>query len=369
MKPQRSCDSVLLIVTLILIAFGLAVISSASFVISWENFKTTTYYFYHQLYFGVLPGLLLAFLVYKVDYHVWKKFAVPGLVLAIILLFLVFLPSVSISSGGARRWIKIPFAGGFSFQAAEFAKLAFVIYLASWLEKREKEVKSLSTGLMPFSLMLGAISLLLIIQPDVGTLSVIAISAVIMYYLAGAKTRHLLLAMTGAATALTVLVQFSPYRFNRFLVFLHPEIDPQGIGYQINQALLAIGSGGFFGRGYGASRQKFSYLPESMGDSIFAIISEELGFIGAMAVISLFLVFAWRGFKIARKAPDNFGMLLAGGITSLIVFQALINIGAITSIFPLTGIPLPFISYGGSSMIIFLVATAILLNISKYSKR
>jgi len=367
---RRSPDYTLLVVTFLLILSGLAILTSASSVVAYENFNNTSYYLIHQLIYGVVAGLALGAIVYKINYQNWKKLGIFSLILAVILLILVFLPSTSLSHGGARRWLEIPIPllGSFSFQSAEFAKLAFILYLAAWFEKRGQEVKSFKGGFIPFAFLLIVVSILLMAQPDMGTLIVIVSSSAVVYFLAGAMIKHLAIAFTGGACFLAVAIYLAPYRIGRLLVFLNPDFDPQGIGYQISQALLAIGSGGIFGRGFGYSRQKFNYLPESMGDSVFAIIGEEFGFIGAVLIISLFLLYAWRGFRIAQKAPDTFGMLLAGGITSMVILQAIINIAAISALVPLTGIPLPFISYGGSSMIIFIIATAILLNISRNTK-
>lgn len=367
---SRSPDYILLAATFLLILAGLAALTSASSVIAYENFNNTSYYLLHQLIYGVAAGIVLGLIVYKINYQKWKKLGIFSLILAVILLILVFLPSTSLSHGGARRWLEIPIPvlGSFSFQAAEFAKLAFILYLAAWFEKRGQAVKSFTAGFVPFIFLLVVVSILLMAQPDMGTLIVIVSSSVVVYFLAGAMTRHLAVAFIGGVCFLAAAIYLAPYRLSRLLVYLNPDFDPQGIGYQISQALLAIGSGGIFGRGFGYSRQKFHYLPESMGDSVFAIIGEEFGFIGAMVIITLFLIFAWRGFRIAQKAPDIFGSLLAGGITSMVILQALINIAAISALVPLTGIPLPFISYGGSSMIIFIIATAILLNISRQTK-
>ncbi len=363
----RQPDYILLIATALLMLFGLAILSSASSVISYENFKNTGYYLTHQIFYGLAPGVIIAFAVYKINYQNWKKLGIFALIAAIALLIMVFLPSTSISHGGAKRWIEIsiPMAGSFSFQSAEFAKLAFILYLAAWFEKRDRTVKSFKNGFLPFAFLLAIVSVLLLAQPDMGTLIIIAVSSAAVFFLAGAKIKHLAVAMLSGIILFGLAIVSAPYRLNRLLVFINPDLDPQSAGYQISQALLAIGSGGLFGRGLGGSRQKFDYLPESMGDSVFAIIGEEFGFIGAIFVIAIFLIYAWRGFRIALKAPDVFGSLLAGGITSMVIFQAMINIAAISALVPLTGIPLPFISYGGSSMIIFIVSTAILLNISK----
>jgi cell division protein FtsW len=308
--------------------------------------------------------MALLFLFQKIDYHILRKYALIFLILTIIFLFLVFIPSFGYDLKGANRWINI---GDFSFQPSEIAKLTFILYLAAWLEKKGKNIKNFSETLIPFVALIIVVSIPLVMQPDIGTLIVIILTSVIIYFAAGAKLEHIFLLGLGGAAALFALIKIAPYRVDRLMVFLYPELDPQGIGYQINQAFLALGSGGILGLGFGHSRQKFNYLPEPIGDSIFAITGEEMGFVGLAVLMALFLIFALRGFKIASCAPDNFGRFTAIGITSWIIFQAIINMAAITSLIPLTGIPMPFISYGGSALIISLTGVGILLNISKAS--
>lgn len=365
MKHQKKYDKILLATVFLLSVFGLIMISSASVVVSYNNFGYNHYYLFHQLVYGFIPGMILLFLFQKIDYHIFKKYALIFLILTIVLLFLVFVPSFGYDLKGANRWINI---GDFSFQPSEIAKLTFILYLAAWLERKGKDIKNFSEMLVPFVILIIVVAVPLIMQPDVGTLSVIILTAVIIYFIAGARLSHIFILGLGGVAALFALIKIAPYRADRLMVFLHPEIDPQGIGYQINQALLALGSGGFLGLGFGHSRQKFDYLPEPIGDSIFAVTGEETGFVGLMILMALFLIFAMRGFKIAGQSPDNFGRFTAVGITSWIIFQALINMAAITSLIPLTGIPLPFISYGGSALIVSLTAAGILLNISKYNR-
>jgi len=275
---------------------------------------------------------------------------------------LVFVPGLGLKFQGASRWIQL---GPFSFQPSEMLKLTMILYLAAWLEGKKELKTDLFEGFIPFLAIIGVISFLVMKQPDMGTLGIIVLVAMCVYFLSGAKTSHIAMMIAGGAAAFLALVKFESYRMSRLLVFLHPELDPRGVGYQINQALLAIGSGGIFGLGLGHSRQKFNYLPEPVGDSIFAIVCEEIGLIGAAVLIFLFFVFAMRGFKIAKKAPDMFGRLVAVGITSWIIFQTLINISAISGLIPLTGVTLPFVSYGGTSLIFSMIGVGILLNISK----
>jgi cell division protein FtsW len=247
-------------------------------------------------------------------------------------------------------------------------KLTFLFYLAGWLEARSGRGKEIRTGVAPFALTLGVILGLLILQPDVGTMSVIAAMSLCVYFLAGAPMTHVLGLLVAGVAGLALLIGLAPYRAARFMTFLNPELDPEGVGYHINQALLAIGSGGFFGLGYGHSRQKFQYLPEVTNDSIFAVAAEELGMIGALFLLVLFLAFLWRCIRIAQAAPDPFGRLVVLGIASWIVIQAFVNIGSMVALLPMTGVPLPFISYGGTSFAITLAAIGVVLNVSKHGK-
>ncbi|MBU1126062.1 putative lipid II flippase FtsW, partial [Patescibacteria group bacterium] len=282
------------------------------------------------------------------------------------LLILVFIPGVGADYGTfAKSWVSI---GSIAFQPAELVKLTFLIYLAAWMEKRQSELHDVHSGFVPFLAILGVICGLMLMQPDLGTLSIITAMALTVYFIAGGPLHYLLGLGVAGVVALGVAIQASPYRAERFMTFLHPELDPQGIGYQINQALLAIGSGGLFGRGYGHSLQKFQYLPEVAGDSIFAVMSEELGFLLTSIFLIGFVFFIWRGLAIADKAQDDFGKFLVVGIMAWFGFQAFINIGAMVGLLPITGVPLPFLSYGGTSLVVSLAAVGIVLNISRYSK-
>lgn len=352
----------LIITVFILVVFGLVMIASASSVISYERFGHNSYYIRHQFLFGGLLGLFCWWLFAKIDYHKWQKWSFLMLIITLFLLILVFVPGVGIGYKGARRWIGF---GNFSFQPTELLKLTFVMYLGTWLSKRREKVSDFYYGLIAFVLILGVVSVLIVLQPDVGTLSLILLTGVIIYFLAGARLTHLLTVGITLGLVFSLLVLIAPYRLDRFKVFRNPSLDPQGAGYHITQALIAEGSGGLGGLGFGQSRQKYNYLPEASGDSIFAIICEELGFIRSLGLFALFLVFMYQGYKVARKAPDMLGRLLAAGITSWISFQAFINILALIGMIPLTGIPLPLISYGGSAMVISLMGVGILTNVSK----
>lgn len=357
-------DYVLIGLIGVIIVFGLVMLSSASSVAAYEKFQDNYWYFKHQIIFGLLPGIAAFLVMVKIDYRKWKKYAFPLLIISIILLLIVFIPGLGASYGRARNWINF---FGMSMQPAEIVKLTFLLYLTAWLEKREKDkIKDFSSSFIPFVAVLGVIIFLMALQPDIGTMIVIVLISLAVYFSAGGSLIHLSWLSLLGGGFLFLLIKIAPYRAARLTTFLHPELDPQGIGYHINQALLAIGSGGLFGLGFGHSRQKFQYLPEVAGDSIFAVIAEELGFIFSVALVVLFIFLAVRGFKIAERAPDGFGRLVAVGITSWFIFQAFINIGAMISIFPLTGIPLPLVSYGGTAMAVGLAAMGILVNISKY---
>lgn len=350
--------------TFFLIAFGLVMLSSAGAVVGYERFGESAYYLKQQLLWFAVGAAVLLVMAF-VDYHRWRSLAVPLLFVSIVLLVAVLLPGIGFEAGGARRWIRL---GSQLFQPSELTKLTFLFYLAVWLERRGKGVHSFTNGLIPFLVLLGVVVALVMGQPDLGTVSIIALMSITVYFIAGAPWGHLVTILAGGAGLLALLIKIAPYRAQRITVFLNPELDPQGIGYHINQALLAIGSGGLFGVGLGRSRQKFNFLPEVTSDSIFAVIAEELGFVIVVALLAVFLLFLRRGIAIARAAPDAFGRYVAGGVTVWVVFQALINIGALSGLLPLTGITLPFISAGGSSLVTMMAGVGVLINISRQTK-
>jgi cell division protein FtsW len=361
---EKKSDRILLYTAFALLVFGLIMISSAGIVYARGHFGDAYYFFKRQL-LGVSLGLVALYFAQRVRYDFWKKISFPFFALSVIFLVLVFVPGFGTRIYGASRWLQF---GPLSFQPAEMLKMGLVIYMAAWLESRGPRVKDFFEGFLPFIIIVAIISFLLMKQPDMGTLAVIIFIAISMFFLSGSRLSHMLLIGSAGLAAFFVMIKVESYRMNRLLVFLHPELDPRGIGYQINQALLAIGSGGILGVGLGHSLQKLNYLPEPVGDSIFAIIGEELGLVGCLVLVGLFLLLAWRGIKIAKCAPDTFSRLVAVGIVSWIFFQALINIAAISGLIPLTGIPLPFISYGGTSIVFLMAGVGILLNISKQTK-
>ena len=350
----------------ILTVFGVLMIASAGIVYADVRFDDPYFFFKRQL-IGVVLGLFLLVVFSRIDYHFFRKWAYVIYFFAIILLVLILIPGVGITAYGASRWLNLgPIP---SFQPSEFMKLALILYVAAWCSgKGLKIITNFHTGLVPFLGIVGLPCILVFLQPNVGTMSILVFIALAVFYLAGATSKHIFSVIGMGFVGIIGLIIAAPYRMARFMSFINPEADPQGTGYQIQQALIAIGSGGIFGVGLGHSKQKGLYLPEPVGDSIFAIISEELGLIGALVVLIFFFLFAWRGMRIAATAPDLFGKLVAGGITVWITGQAIINIAAITSLMPLTGIPMPFVSYGGTSIIFSLAAVGILLNISKQIK-
>jgi cell division protein FtsW len=365
-RASSSFDRPLLICVFMLLGIGLVMVASAGVAYGNLRFEDGAFFFKRQL-FGVAVGLVALFVFQRIQYQFWRKVAIPMFFGAIGLLILVLIPGIGTSAYGAARWIQLgPIP---PFQPSEVMKLALIVYFSAWFSGKDLLRKTdFFEGVVPFLLMLGIIAFLVMKQPDTGTLGILFIIALAMFFSAGARLSHIALLFGSGLAGLGVLILLAPYRMKRLLVFLNPDHDPSGAGYQIRQALIALGSGGFLGVGLGHSRQKFLYLPEPMTDSIFAVLGEELGFVGCVVVIALFLFFAYRGFRIAQKAPDEFGRLLAVGIVSWIVFQAFINIFAITGLMPLTGVPLPFISYGGTSLAAILGAIGILLNISKRPK-
>lgn len=371
MAGHKKPDYVLLGTIIALVVLGLLILVSVSAAFSQQKYNSPYTIFIHQLFFGLVPGLFLGFIAYKIKISFLKKLAFPLLIINIILLGLVFAPVIGVNLLGAHRWINLRII---TFQPSELLKITFILYLAAWISKWSGNNSNINSKgkkyrfggfFLPFLIVLGIICILLIKQPDISTLGIIGMTALVMYFVASTPVWQTFSVCLIAAGGLIVLIKLAPYRLNRLLVFLKPGTDPMGIGYQVKQALIAVGSGGILGVGLGMSRQKFGFLPQSIGDSIFAIFGEETGFIGAFILISLFVMLAWRGFKIARNSQDKFTQLLASGITFWIVLQAFINIGAAVAILPLTGIPLPFTSYGGTALVNELFAMGILLNISK----
>lgn len=354
---MKKIDIILLACVIFLTLFGLFMIYDVSSFVAFRDFMDRYYYIKGQIVWVVLGFISLAFFSYF-DYRKLYNLSLPILLFGLALLILVFIPGVGVYLLGAKRWIN---TGFFLLQPAEFVKLALAIYLASWLSGKEKG------RLGAFLLLLGLIILLVILQPDMGTAVVILSEAFIVYFLSGGSLLYFAGIIPAVLAVGFILIKISAYRLERLESFFSINESIQSSSYHVKQILIALGSGGIFGVGFSNSLQKYAYLPETTTDSIFAIIAEELGFIGATFIIIIFATVVWRGFFVATKAKDNFGKLLAGGITSFLAIQIIINLSAQTVLLPLTGIPLPFISYGGSALIIDLCSVGILLNISRKS--
>jgi len=363
---EHEPDKSLVTALFILLAFGLIMLLSASSAVAYANHGSTYYFFVRQL-FNVLFSLAFFWAATRINYHWWKKFAVFFLFASILLLLLVFVPGLRTSSGTAYSWINL---FGYTFQPSEFVKIAFLIYLATWLEAKNRDLGNFFSGTFPFFLILGVIGLLMIAQPDLGTLFIIAFTALVVFFVGGGKLRHIFTAILLAGLLLAAVLYFkSSYQSDRFKCFMDPGYSANNRCYQINQSLIAVGSGGLFGRGLGESRQKYMYLPEVWGDSIFPVIAEETGFIFSSLLILLYLFIFYRGLLIAKHAPDIYGSTLATGIVVWLAVQTFLNIGGMINLIPMTGVPLPFISSGGSAVLAGLLAMGILVNISKRTKR
>lgn len=354
---MKKIDGILLLVVVILTLFGLLMIFNASSFIAFRDFGDKYYYIKDQFVWVTL-GMSALFIFSYFDYHKLYYLSLPILITAIILLVLVFIPGIGVYALGANRWINLKL---FTLQPAEFVKLGLAIYLSAWFSNKEKG------RFIAFCLILGLVLLLVMLEPDMGTAGVILFEALILYFLSGGNLYHFIMVIPVISIATYLLIKLEPYRAKRLAAFFSSSDSLQGSSYHVKQILIAFGSGGLTGVGLGNSLQKYAYLPENTTDSIFAIISEEIGFIGSTILILLFIVVVWRGFIIAGNAKDTFGKLLAGGIISFLGIQTIVNLGAQTALLPLTGIPLPFISYGGSALIVDLCAIGILLNISKQS--
>ncbi|MTI61673.1 MAG: stage V sporulation protein E [Firmicutes bacterium] len=361
MQEKQTPDYIVLFVIITLMTLGLIMILSASSIRAHAMYKDSYYLFRHQLVWS-LVGILAMIFFMNIDYHIYQKNAKLILLITIAGLILVLIPGVGRVVGGSRRWIGFSF---FQVQPSELAKLGVVIYFSQYFTRKKERLDSFSRGIIPPLIILGLIFALILLEPDLGTGVTIAGTFFIMLFVSGVRLSHLMMLSLSSLPLLYYFIMSEDYRRERLLSFLDPWGDPLDTGYHIIQSLLALGSGGFFGVGLGHSRQKFLYLPEPGTDFIFAVLGEELGFLGGLFVLGLFFLFVWRGLKIASSVPDMFGSMLAVGLTAMVIIQAVINIGVVTASMPITGITLPFISYGGTSLVIMLSGVGILLNISK----
>ena len=361
MEPLTRARTLLFGSALILIAIGVVMIYSASAIYALDTMKDSSYFLVrHLVYLGA--GSVLAWLASRVNYQALRKHAKNILIAILILLVLVLIPHIGSSAGGARRWFKFM---GFSVQPSEFLKIALIFYMADFLDRKKESLNDLKHTIFPALFVLGLSAGLVLKQPDLGTAVTIAMVILVLFFAVGFPFRYLAGIIAVATPALLYAMLAKPYRRKRILAFFHPWDDPRGVGFQIIQSFLALGSGGIFGRGLGGSQQKLFFLPESHTDFIFSIIGEELGFVGAGAVILLFIVFIFSGMVIVFRSKSCFSQLLALGLVSLIGFEAIINIGVSIGALPTKGLSLPFISYGGSALLANLVAMGLLLNISK----
>lgn len=362
---EKKIDRFFLIIVSLLLTVGIVMFISASLGILVKNEKLFFSVLFSQLVLGLGFGLVGMYFFSKINYKFWRRYAFFIFLISILLTASVFIPHWGWSHGGAQRWIQFV---GFSFQPVEFLKFGFVIYFSAWLSWAKNRVQDFKFGILPFSVMLALIAVILLKQPDTKSFILIAVTGILMLFISGAPMKYILGIGVGGFFLLGALIFFTPYLQERVKTFINPSVDPRGSSYQIQQSLIALGSGGIFGRGLGQSIQKFSYLPEPQGDSIFAVLGEELGFVGALGTLFLYLIFVLRGFRIANNGGDLFSRLLVSGIVILIIVQSFMHIASITGVFPLTGVPLPFMSHGGTSLMIYLMAIGIILNISKFNK-
>jgi cell division protein FtsW len=347
---------------LVLVSVGVVMVYSASAIVAADRFGDPHYFLKRQLVWAVL-GLGGLWAALAVDYRGLDRVALPLLGVAGLLLVLVLVPPFGQTINGTRRWLRL---GGVSFQPVELAKIAFAVYLARFLSRRGEAIEDFWRGVLPPALTGAALAGLVLRQPDLGNCLTLLAIAFTLLFLAGARPRHLLGLAAPALPLLAVATYLAPYRWRRILAFVHPESDPRGSGFQAIQSFLAIGSGGVLGRGLGGSKQKLFYLPEPHTDFVFAVIAEELGLVGAVAVVALFAVLIWRGLRAGLHAPDRFGAYLALGLTTMLATETIVNLGVVTGSLPTKGLPLPYVSFGGSALLTTLVSTGILLNISQH---
>jgi cell division protein FtsW len=351
-------------VAVMLLSAGVVMVYSASAIVAGDRFHDPYYFLKKQLFWALLGSVAMLVAV-RTDYRRLERFVLPALLVAGVLLLLVLVPPIGQAINGTRRWIRL---GPISFQPAELAKLALVFYLAAFVARRHDELGDIRRGLLPPLLIAGAFAGLVLLQPDLGNCLTLVTLTFGLLYLAGTPVRYLGWAIAPALPLLVVAIWVAPYRLRRITAFWDPWSDPRGSGFQIIQSWLAFGNGGLLGQGIGASRQKLFYLPESHTDFIFAVVGEELGFIGAVVFVALFAVLVWRGLRVGLRTAEPFGAYLALGITLLIATQTLLNLGVVTGLLPTKGLPLPFLSFGGSALSMTMLATGVLLNISQHTR-
>lgn len=359
----RSVDTVLLFIVIFLVAAGFLIFSSASLGLLARSGASFGSVAFNQFAFGIIGGSIALFVTSNIYYRHWRRFAFYIFIASLILTALVFVPGIGMSHGGATRWLNL---GITTVQPSEFLKIGFVIYLATWFSGVHNKIHDWRYGLAPFIASVGAVGLIMLAQPDTDTFVIMASAGMAMYLAAGARWRDVLGIIGTGLLGILIIALLRPYVMDRLTTFLDPEADPLGSGYQIQQSLIAIGSGGAVGRGFGQSIQKFEYLPEAIGDSVFAVYAEEFGFAGTSILVVALISLALRGYRTASQAEDIFGTLLVVGFITMIIGQSFLNIAAMTGMAPLSGLPLPFISHGGTALMATLASLGIVLNVSKY---
>jgi cell division protein FtsW len=366
LKQKTRPDFKIALLAVAMSLFGIIMIASASDVIAYEKTKEGLNSYVITQSIALVIGIILMVIFSSIDYRNYKKMALTFMIITVVALIAVFLPGIGYEAKGAHRWINLGFT---TLQPSEFAKITFIVYLCAWLDTKAYEINSFKKFFLPFIAMLSIVSLLIILQPDLGTLTTIVLSAIAVFFVSGAPAWQFASMAGFLLVAFSIFIRSKPYRWQRFLTYLDPSSEVLGSGYHVNQAFIAVSQGGLWGLGFGKSIQKMEYLPEPHTDSIFAIICEELGFMRSIFVIIAFVALFVMGMGVAKTAPDKFGRLLAVGITASLCMQALINIAAMLGLVPLTGVTLPFISYGGNSLVVSLALIGILLNISRVSKQ
>ena len=365
MKTAR-VDKLFLLSVVILVVTGFFIFNSASLGLLAKEGARYSNVAFSQTFYGLFLGTILCLITSQINYRVWRKYSLFLFIAALIATSLVFVPGLGMEFGGAKRWIGI---ASFSFQPSELLKLAYIIYVAAWISGLKKNAESFKKGILPLLVITAVTGAVILAQPDTDTFIVICMAGMAMLVASGASWKHILIIILISIAGFALVAYERPYIRDRLQTFINPSRDSLGSSYQIQQSLIAIGSGELFGRGFGQSIQKFNFLPEPIGDSIFAVMAEEFGFVGSVALVFMYLFFAFRGFKIVARAPDSFGGLLALGIVILILTQSFVNISAMLGILPLSGIPLLFVSHGGSAMLATLAEVGIILNISKYQRK
>lgn len=362
MASGRKVDKSFLFISIVLVVFGFFIFSSAALALLAKENSNYSSITFSQTILGLCAGTVMMIIASRLDIQIWKKLAFWLLLFAIALNILVLIPGIGFEHAGARRWIMI---GTFSFQTSEILKLAFIIYFAAWAAGIKDKIKTFRWGFVPLIILLSISAALLLNQPDTDNFLLIIFSGIAMFVAAGGRWRYVFLIIIGGVIGLGLLAFMRPYIMQRIATYLNAQTDAQGASYQVQQSLIAIGSGGLFGRGFGQSVQKFTYLPEPIGDSVFAVAAEEFGFVGSVFLLVMFVLFATRGIKIASETTNIFARLTVIGIVIMIISQAFINIGAMLGVVPLSGITLPFVSHGGTSLFITLLEVGMILSISR----